>query len=403
MEFIFSKKAKTAFMVMMLIGLVALIVGFITDTSYHHNRFWANILINGFFFLGISVGALFFITLQNVTESSYMIVLKRVFEGISSYIYWGAGIVLIVVIAALLGFNHIYHWMDPSTYTKVLEDGTANPDFDPIIYGKRPWLNEVFFAIRTILTLVVWCWFANVLRKRSLEEDELGGTSFYYKNRTLSAIFLVFFGFTSTSTAFDWIMSIDTHWFSTLFGWYVFSGIWVSAMIMIVLLTIYLQSRGYLKVVNKSHIHDLGKWMFACSFLWSYLWFSQFMLIWYSNMPEDVVYFVTRVEHYPVLFFGMFFVNFVFPMVILMARNAKRMVGYLIFVGGLIFIGHWLDVYMLIMPGSVGTDWHIGFLEIGGFIGFLGLFLFIVFNALTKAPLVVKNHPYLEESKHLHI
>lgn len=403
MEFIFSKKAKTAFLLMMLIGLVALIVGFITDTSHHHNRFWANLLINGFFFLGISMGALFFLALQNVTESSYMIVLKRVFEGISQYVYVGAAIILIVVIAALLGFNHLYHWMDPATYTKFLDNGAPNPDYDSIIAGKRPWLNEVFYAIRTILILVGWCWFANVIRKRSLAEDELGGTGFYYRNRNLSAIFIVFFGFTSSFAAWDWIMSIDTHWFSTLFGWYVFSGIWISAMIMIVLLTIYLQSRGYLKVVNKSHIHDIGKWMFACSFLWSYLWFCQFMLIWYSNMPEDIVYYVTRVEHYPLLFFGMFIINFVFPMVILMARNAKRMVGYLIFVGCLIFVGHWLDVYILIMPGSVGVDWHIGFMEVGGFIGFLGLFLFVVFNGLTKAPLVIKNHPYLEESKHLHI
>jgi hypothetical protein len=197
-------------------------------------------------------------------------------------------------------------------------------------------------------------------------------------------------------------MSIDTHWFSTLFGWYVFSGIWVSAMIFLMLFVIWLQNQGYLSFVNKSHLHDVSKWVFALSFLWTYLWFSQFMLIWYSNIPEEVTYYIHRLEHFKGLFFGVFLVNFAFPMIILMSRDAKRVIGYLLFVGALIFIGHWLDVYLMIMPGGVG-HLHFGFMEIGMFIGFLGLFLFTVFNSLSKAPLLVKNHPFVEESKHLHI
>src|SRR5690606_31716341 len=260
--------------------------------------------------------------------------------------------------------------------------GFANAGYDAIIAGKRPYLNEVFFSIRSILYIVVWCWVANVFRKRSLEEDEIGGLSNHRKNITLGAFFLVFFAVTSSTSAWDWIMSLDTHWFSTLFGWYVFSGIWISAMTVIVLLTVYLKSKGYLEVVNNSHVHDIGKWMFALSFLWSYLWFSQFELIWYSNIPEEVTYYIIRLREYKWMFMGMFLINFAFPMAILMARDSKRMVGYLVFVGILIFIGHWLDVYMMIMPGSVGSHWNFGVMEIGMFLGFLGLFLFIVFNAL---------------------
>lgn len=403
MEFIFSKRAKTAFFVMMLIGLIAMIFGFMNDSSAHHNRFWANILINSFFFLGISLGALFFMVLQYLTEASYMIVLKRIFEAISQYLYVGACILFLFLLASIFGLNHIYHWMDSATYTEFLGDGSPNPAYDSIIAGKRPYLNQTFFIIRAFIYLSVWCWIVYEFRKRSLQEDEIGGTAIHYRNIGLACVFILFYAFTSTTSAWDWIMSIDTHWYSTLFGWYTFSGIWVSAMIMIVLLSIYLKSKGYLEVMNKSHLHDIGKWMFAVSFLWSYLWFSQFMLIWYSNLPEEVNYFITRIEHYPVMYFGMFTVNFVFPMVMLIARDAKRVIGYLVFVGILIFIGHWCDVYMMIMPGAVGGHWHFGLMEVGGFIGFLGLFLYVVFNSLTKAPLVVKNHPYLEESKHLHI
>lgn len=396
MNFIFTKKARISFSILMLIGVISAVYGFMTDHTPHHNRFWANLLINGFFYFAISLGALFFLALQYATEASYMVVLKRVIEGISQYIYVGSAILIIVFLGGTLHWHHLYHWMDPEVFD------INSEHYDKIIAGKAAYLNQPFFWIRTLLYLGVWTYFAKLFRKRSLLEDQEGGSKIHFKNMSLAAIFLVFFAFTSSTAAWDWIMSIDTHWFSTLFGWYVFSGIWVSFMIFFVLITIYLKSKGYLPHVNQSHIHDTGKWMFAISFLWTYLWFSQFMLIWYSNMPEEVTYYITRIKDFKWLFFGVFFTNFLFPMVILMARDAKRQIGYLITVGVIIFVGHWLDVYMMIVPGSVG-HLHFGFMEIGMFLGFLGLFLYIVFNAFSKAPLTVEKHPFLDESKHLHI
>ena len=420
MDFIFTKKAKLTFAFLMLIGIVAMIVGFSTDHSPHHNRFWANIFVNGFFYFAISLGALFFLALQYATKASYMVALKRVIEGISQYIFIGALILIVFFAAGSFHLHHVYHWMDVSVlYEYVVEAtiGSAHPEyvhemgegivknehFDKIIAGKSAYLNQWFFWLRTLLYLGVWTYFARLFRKRSLLEDSEGGTRIHFKNMTSAAIFLVFFAFTSSTAAWDWIMSIDTHWFSTLFGWYVFSGIWVSFMIFFVLISIWLKNKGYLPYVNESHIHDAGKWMFAISFLWTYLWFSQFMLIWYSDIPEEVTYYVQRINDFKWLFFGIFFTNFLFPMVILMARDAKRQIGYLITVGVVIFIGHWFDVYMMIMPGSVGHDAHLGFMEIGMFLGFLGLFLYVVFNAFSKAPMTVKNHPFLDESKHLSI
>lgn len=402
MDFIFSKKSKIAFTIMMLIGVIAMVYGFLHGGDHGHDRFWANIFVNGFFFFAISLGALFFLALQYATEASYMVVMKRVIEGMTQFIFVGAGILVIFFAAGSLHLHHIYHWMDPMVYIEFLEDGTANPEYDAIIDGKSAYLNLPFFWVRTILYLGVWCFFAYLFRKRSLQEDLEGGSKLHFKNMTSAAIFLVFFAFTSSTASWDWIMSIDTHWFSTLFGWYVFSGIWVSAMIFLALISIWLKGKGYLPHMNQSHMHDIGKWVFAISFLWTYLWFSQFMLIWYSNIPEEVTYYITRIEHYKWLFFGVFFTNFLFPMVILMSRDTKRSIGYLITVGCIIFIGHWLDVFLMITPGSLG-HLEFGFMEIGMFIGFLGLFLYIVFNAFTKAPLMVKNHPFLDESKHLHI
>ncbi len=420
MEFVFSNKSKITFTVFMVIGVIALILGFSGDETAHHSRFWANILINSFFFFGISLGALFFLALQYAAEASYMIVLKRIFEAVSQYMWIGAITLVIFFAASTMHFNHIYHWMDPAAthefiiestmdsahpeFTKeAVEGAVVNHHYDEVLDGKSAYLNIGFFWIRTIAYLCVWLFFVRLFRKRSLLEDREGGTKIHFKNIVYSAMFLLFFAFTSTTSAWDWLMSIDAHWFSSLYGWYVFSGMWISAMITIVLLTIYLKSKGYLEVVNKSHLQDISKWMFAVSFLWSYLWFAQFLLIWYSNIPEEVTYYMTRIGEYKGLFFGVFAVNFVLPMVVLMSRDAKRSIGYSLVIGLIIFIGHWLDVFLLVMPGSVGKHWEFGILEIGTFIGFLGLFLFVVFRSLAKAPLVVKNHPFLDESKHLHI
>ena len=202
--------------------------------------------------------------------------------------------------------------------------------------------------------------------------------------------------------SWDWIMSVDPHWFSTLFGWYVFASMFVSGITAIALITIYLKSNGYLEFVNDSHIHDLGKFMFGISIFWTYLWFSQFMLIWYSNIPEEVTYFISRIEDYNLPFFGMLVMNFIFPLLILMNSDYKRINYFIVMAGIVIILGHYMDVFNMIMPSAVGDKWFIGVPEIGGFLFFLGLFVFIVFKELTKAPLLTTGDPYVQESKNFH-
>ena len=220
------------------------------------------------------------------------------------------------------------------------------------------------------------------------------------KTSKKGATFLVFFAVFSSTSAWDWIMSIDVHWFSTLFGWYTFAGMWCSSMVVLVLTVLYLKKLGYLERVNESHIHDIGKWTFATSFLWSYLWFSQYMLIWYANIGEEVSYYMMRVENFKAIYFGMFVINMAFPMLILMSRDAKRNAGILTFIGVLILLGHWTDVYVMISGGSLGANAHIGTLEIGMLLLMTGVFIRIILNNLTKAPLMPVNHPFLDESIH---
>jgi hypothetical protein len=398
MNFSFSKRAPKLIMALIALGAVVTVAGILGDHTDHHQRTWANLLVNGFFFLGISLGALFFFALQNATETAWTVLVKRIYEGIMSFIPIGAGVMVVVLAAGSLHIHHLYHWMDGSLYDP------ASPNYDSIIAGKKAFLNQPFFWVRSLLYLGVFILFARWFRQQSLQMDQETGESLVKRmllNYRRSALFLVFFAVFSSTLAWDWLMSIDTHWFSTLFGWYVFSGMWVSAMVTAVVMALYLKRKGYLPQVNNSHIHDMGKWVFATSFLWSYLYFSQFMLIWYSNIPEEVTYFQSRIDHHPALLWGTFFINFAIPMVLLMSRDAKRNPRFLIGVGAVIFIGHWLDINMIVMPGALGHHFHgIGLLEVGMFLLFLGVFIRTVLTALTKAPLTPVNHPYLDESVH---
>lgn len=424
MNFVFSNRAKVITYILIAIGVASLVFGIFTDSSEHHGRLWSNLLINGYYFIGISLGALFFYALSFATETAWSVSLRRVMEGIFSFLPYAAVVLVIVFAASSFHLNHIYHWMDEATVSEFVSESTMDSEhpkyfktqedadkagetvvyneahFDSIIANKTAYLNVPFFWIRTIVYLATFIFFARWFRKRSLEEDATGNLDLHFKGYKRGALYLVLFAVFSSTLSWDWVMSIDTHWFSTLFGWYTFSGMWVSAMNIIAILSLYLISKGYLKEINSSHIHDVGKWVFALSFLWTYLWFSQFMLIWYSNIPEEVTYFITRIEHYRVPFFGMMMINFMVPMVFLMSRDAKRNPKFLIFVGTIIFIGHFVDVYMLITPGVLFEHWHFGLLEVGLFLGFTGLFLNRVLTTLTKAPLIPKNSPYLDESLH---
>ncbi|MBS1941800.1 MAG: quinol:cytochrome C oxidoreductase [Bacteroidetes bacterium] len=402
MNFTISKRANTVTLGLIIIGLVMVGIGVAGDHSDHRQYTWSAFYANALFFFFISLGTLFFYAVNHVTETAWTVLVKRVYEGIIGYLPLGTLFVLLCLVAGSIGLNHIWPWMDGRTV-----DPADTAHFDHHIEFLSPYLNKPFFWLRTILIMATFVLFAIWFRRHSLQMDNETGDTLvrsHWKNYRRSVVFTVLFAFFSSILAWDWIMSIDVHWKSALFGWYIFAGMWVSGMITAVIVVLYLKGKGYLPQVNGSHIQDMGKWVFAVSFLWSYLYFAQFLLTWYANIPEEVTYFKVRIDHHPWLTWVMYFVNFALPMVLLMSRDSKRSPKYLIGVGVLIFIGHWLDTVQQIMPSAMGLHFeHIGTLEIGFFAAFLGLFTMMVLRTLSKAPLTVVAHPFLEESIHHHI
>jgi uncharacterized membrane protein YczE len=397
MSFTISKGAKKLTIGLLTGGLILFLVGLFMDMSHDDahtgTRLMTNLLTNSFYFFAVGLGALFFLALLYATETGWYAVVKKIIEAVAGFLPWGAALLgIVLLIITFMDGAHIYSWMDPEVVK-----------YDPIIDGKSGYLNKWFFWIRTIVYFAIYMAYFIGFKKRSKLEDEIGGTEIHFKNYKKGAGFLVFFAVFSSTSAWDWLMSIDVHWFSTLFGWYVFAGIWCATMVVLVLLASYLKNNGYLTKINDSHIHDLGKWTFATSFLWSYLWFSQFMLYWYANIGEEVIYFQTRLYDHTFLYMGMFLINFILPMVLLMSREAKRNPGILAFVGLLIFFGHWVDFYLIISIAPMGKHIQLSFLEIGMFLMFLGIFIHVILKNLTKGPIMPVNHPFLDESLHHHI
>ena len=357
-----------------------------------HNRPWAALYVAAFFFFMIALGVLAFYAIQYAAQAGWSPVLFRVMEGITAYVLPGALIVLLIAVASgTIGHYNLFVWMDPEVV-----------EHDKLIQGKSGYLNLTWFVIRGIIFISGWSLYRHFSRKFSLAQDKADDNKNFKKNFRISAAFLVFYIYTESMMSWDWIMSVDPHWFSTLFGWYVFASMFVSGITVIAMISIYLKSKGLLEFVNDSHIHDLAKFMFGISIFWSYLWFSQFMLIWYSNIPEEVTYFVTRIEDYKLPFFGMLAMNFIFPLLLLMNSDYKRINWFVIMAGIVILCGHYIDVFNMIMPATVGERWFIGIPELGSILLFAGLFLWIVFTALGKAPLLAKGNPFIKESEHFH-
>lgn len=355
------------------------------------NKPWSALYVAAFFFFMIALGVLAFYAIQRASQAGWSPLLFRIMEGITAYLVPGGIIVFVILVLSVLHMNHLFVWMDPEVVAH-----------DELLMGKSGYLNPTFFLVRAAIFLGGWILYREYSRKLSLKQDASDDNANFKLNFRISAAFLVFYLISESIMSWDWIMSVDPHWFSTLFGWYVFASMIVSGVTVIAMVTIYLKSKDYLPDVNDSHIHDLAKFMFGFSVFWTYLWFSQFMLIWYSNIPEEVTYYVTRIEDFKLPFFGMVVMNFVLPLLLLMNSDYKRINWFVILTGIIILAGHYMDIFNMIMPSTVGDQWSIGIPEIGAILFFAGLFIFWVFRALTKAPLQPKRNPFIEESRHFH-
>ncbi len=412
-DYTFPSKVRTFLLGGIGLGFLCLALTFFMDGLDHHPRFWSNFLHNSVFFTGISLMATFFIAVCITAWAGWYTVFKRVWEAFSQFLMVGLVLMLIVGIGIYANWHHLYHWA-----AEGITD-TASENFDSILAGKSGFLNPTWYVIIGSIIVLVWIFFAYKLRSLSLAEDEFGGNDNFSHHRSMrkwAAGFLPIVGFSSAAMIWLWVMSIDSHWYSTLYAWYCAASWFVAMIALTILVMIYLKSQGYFANVSNDHFHDLGKFMFAFSIFWTYLWFSQYMLIWYANVGEETVYFKTRIDHYPVLFYGNLILNFVMPFLVLMRNDTKRKFGTLIFVSIVVFFGHWWDYFLMIKPGVLESATHghgigeytvgytlPGLLEIGTMLGFLSLFLFVFFTILSRKSLLAKNDPYLAESLHHHV
>jgi hypothetical protein len=374
----------------------------------HHGKGWmerlkTSLWMNNVFFTGLGIIGLFFVAIQYAAQAGWSAGILRVPLAMGTWIPF-AGILMIILY--FFTSHDIFHW----THHDLYHEGEH---FDPIINKKAPYFFfpgepggfPIFYIFRMVLFFGMWYWFFIMIRRNMLEEDNEINTRFWYKNRVISTWFLIFFAVSSSIAAWDWVMSIDTHWFSTMFGWYVFASWWVTGLAMITLIVAYLKDAGYLKIVDSNHLHDLGKFIFAFSIFWTYIWFGQFLLIYYANIPEETVYFIERMETSPYswIFYANLFLNFVLPFLLLMTRDAKRQLSMLKVVCPIVIVGHWLDFFNMVTPGVMQNDGGIGFIEIGLGLTFLAVYLLVVLGNLAKVPLIGKNHPMLQESLNHHI
>lgn len=431
-QFTFEGRQKTFLLGFMGLGLLCMLLTYFTDSQPMHVRFWTNYLHNTVFFTGIGFMSLFIIAAFNIAWAGWHVGMKRVWEAFSLFILPGLGLFAVLIIGLWGHMHHLYHWSDAEAVAA-----------DPILLGKSSFLNKYWFTFGTLIIVGAWGFFAYRLRQLSLDEDANGqGLSDDFRHhremRAWSAAFMPIAGFSSAAMIWQWVMSVDAHWYSTLFAWYSGASWFVATMALTILLLMYLKSIGYYANITADHFHDMGKFVFAISIFWTYLWFSQYMLIWYGNVGEETIYFRHRFDNYRALFFANLVINFAMPFFILMRNDNKRKYGPMALAAVLVFIGHWLDYFLMIKPGARITAIEAaahhaaahhgaghgaeggheaverflgfasgftipGFLEIGTMLGFLAFFVYLALQRLGQAALVPKNDPYLEEASHHHV
>ena len=382
-KFSFPSKLKITSFVLIGIGIIAFVWGFLTNSDHA----WGNLLLNNFYFVSIAVGASFFLGIQYIAQAGWSAGFKRVPEAIASYLLV-AGILFLVM---LFGLGKIYHWAHA--------DAALH---DELLAHKSVYLNVPFFSIRLVIYFTLWIFFARFLRKLSLKEDVEGGLSWFKKSEFYSKVNIFILAVTFTFASIDWLMSIHPHWFSTIFSFKTFASAFYSGSVVIVLIVLLLHNKGYFSFLNKSHLHDFSRYIFMLSIIYGYLWFMQFTIIWYGNIPEETIYYALRWEQgWKFWFFLDPVLNFAIPFLILMPRATSRNKSVILIVIVFILLGHWVDLYLHVFP-AISESNTFGLLEVGTFLGYAGLFIFTVLTTLSKAPLVPKNHPYLEESLNHH-
>jgi hypothetical protein len=371
------------------IGVLCFLLGLFTDPQ----RTWANYLLVNYYFLSLAIGAAFFLVIQNITQSGWSSAFKRVPEAMMAYLPIAAGFFLLFY----FGIHSTYQWSHPEVAAS-----------DPLLQHKSVYLNVPFFYLRLIIYFSLWILFTIILRRLSLQEDQLDSANqssilnLFAKSELYSKIFIFIFAITFSLSAFDWIMSIEARWYSTIFALKNLVAAFLHGVSILTLIIFILYKRGYFTFLNKYHLHDFARYIFMLSIIWGYFWFAQFMIIWYGNIPEETVYYSTRWQQgWKLIFFLEIGLNWAIPFIVLLPVKSSRNMTFITVVIAFLIIGQYLDLFYQIIPGTTGLL-RYGWIEAGLFIGYAGLFALVVSTALSKAKVIPPNHPYLGESTNHH-
>jgi hypothetical protein len=381
-----SGRLKTIGAALLFVGVVTFVVMLLRDRE----RAWHAYLAGYWYFFALGIGGLFFTAVQHITRAGWSVNVRRFFEAQTAYLPFAlvGGVILFAA-----GPN-LYEWMDKSVVAG-----------DALLQHKSGYLNFGFFCVRTVLFFCLWLFFKAKLVGRSVEQDKSGDDNITRSSVGYGIATILVFAISFSLYSVDLLMSLDPHWFSTIFGVYCFAGMFQTSLAAITLLIVYTLKKGYLKgVVNENHLHDMGKYLFGFTVFWAYIAFSQFMLMWYANMPEETSFFIPRMTgSWTYVSLALIILKFIVPFLALLPRWAKRSPNHMAAVAILILITHYIDVYWLVYPNLNQEEVIFSLPEILIWGGFAGAFLLAVTRFLGKNNLVPVKDPRISESLHHHV
>ena len=381
-KFEFPDKLKTVLSVFIFFGVVTFFAGLLIDRE----RVWHSFLTASLFVMFISLGGIFFTAVQHVSKAGWSVNIRRFMEAFGAYIPIGC----VLALALLFSGDALYSWFSKETVAG-----------DHLLQHKSAYLNKTFFLIRLFVFSGIWIFFSQKLIRLSLKQDQTGEEEISNKSIPYSVAYLALFALSFSFFSFDTLMSLEPHWFSTIFGVYAFAGLFQSFIASLVLILIYFRKTGVLdkKTVNENHLHDLGKFLLGCTIFWAYIAFSQYLLVWYANLPEEAVYYLHRAGHdWKWLSLALILFKFIVPFLFLLPRWVKRDEGSLIVVSVLILIAQYADLYWMVYPQFDHEYIRFGLIELGLLVGFVGVFLYSLFYFFSRHPLVPLQDPRQKES-----